>query len=331
MTTLDQAQPPAESPYVEGTKVQHAWDSQSLGLAMECPRRYYYAQLRGLRRKKTRTTLSFGQAFHKALEVRELTGSVADAHAAAYKVIAEAGGMDEHRSRTPESLHRSIDAYLARHANEELETLTTNEGKPAVELHFRVPLGRVNDTDISYCGYIDRAVKFQEVPYVLDHKTTGQSISTEKGSATYFGSFTPDNQFTGYCFGAREAFGFPVRGVILDAMQVAKTKTEFARNIIHRTQAQVEEWRISALYTIGLAHHWASHSKDDLRPQHFPMNTRACHSRYGACTFAGICGRDPSVREPFLATDFEVREWNPLETRNVGTLETVAEDDVATD
>jgi len=260
-----------------------------------------------------------------------LTKAVGDAHAAADKVVAEAGGMDEHKSRTPESLHRSIDAYLARHAAEEMETLTTTEGKPAVELHFNVPLGRVEGIgDVTYCGYIDRAVKFQETPYVLDHKTTGQSISTEKGSASYFGSFTPDIQFTGYCFGARKAFGFPVRGVILDAMQIAKTKVEFARNVIHRTPAQVEEWRQSALTTIKQITGYAQGGKEP-KAEDYPMNTKACHSRYGACTYASICGRDPAVRHKFLETDFEIKLWNPLQPRNSGTIADTGQDDAASD
>lgn len=221
---------------------------------------------------------------------------------------------------------RSIEAYIAHHEKEQLETVLCADGTPAVELHFttKLPFEWAYRDDVLYCGYIDRVVRFQGVPYILDHKTTGQSISTEKGSASYFGAFTPDAQMTGYSWAAKEVWDFPVRGVIVDAMQVAKTKTEFARGIVNRTANQINEWAEGAVWHIELATNCAVESMEEAKPsdqaKHFPMNPKACHSRYGACTFAGICGRDPNVREAFLETEFEVKEWNPLAPRQSGLL-----------
>ncbi len=137
-------------------------------------------------------------------------------------------------------------------------------------------------------------------------------------------------QMTGYTWAAREAYGFPVRGVIVDAMQVAKTKTEFARSIIHRTPAQIDEWRVGVSYWIRLA---ATSGMVATRSPEgpdqataFPMNQRHCHSRYGACTFAGICGRDPAVREAFIETEFNTEPWNPLAPRQSGTLANESEE-----
>ncbi len=326
-----------ESNFMPDSMVQWAWDSQGLGTAMECPRKYFYSQVLGLRRKRNvkSASLGFGGAFHKGLEVYELAkGKGLDQASAAKEAVeaamAEAGDMPEHKNRTPESLQRSLAAYIAHHEAEQMESVLTREGKPAVELRFQTALGNINGIAISYCGYIDRVVNFQGMPYVMDHKTTGMSISTEKGSASYFSSFTPDNQFTGYAWAARAAYGFPVRGVILDAMQVAKTKTEFARNIIHRTPAQVDEWRLSALTWMRQTVAYAGEAMTKTNPLDqascFPMNTRACHGKYSACTFAGVCGKDPAVRQNFLEADFEVERWNPLTPRQSGTLKEVGED-----
>lgn len=338
--TLTAAQGVAPSPFVEGTMIPFAFDSTSLGTFMDCPRKFYYSQVRGLRRKWKAAPITFGSAFHKALETYELErgkGLTLDqALAPALHAAREDSvGMEEHKSRTPEALMRSVEAYIRHHEGEQMETLTTQEGKPAVELHFKASLGNaitfLPEQEVLYCGYIDRVVRFQGTPFVLDHKTTGMSISTEKGSASYFGAFTPDMQMTGYVWASREAYGFPVRGVIVDAMQVAKTKTEFARQIINRTPAQIDEWRAGVTYWVRLAATSgmvATQVGDNLGEQAkaYPMNQRHCHSRYGACTFAGVCGRDPSVREAFINTDFGVEPWNPLLPRQSGTLANESEE-----
>lgn len=298
---------------------------------MDCPRKYFYSQVRGLRRKRRAATLTFGSAFHKALETYELQKPIIGGEAAVRVALeaaqAEAVGMEEHKSRTPEALVRSIGAYIAHHEREQLETITTAEGAPAVELHFTTPMasGLKHIPQVVYCGYIDRIVRFQGVPYIMDHKTTGQAISTEKGSASYFASFTPDNQFSGYTYAAKAVWNFPVRGVIVDAMQVLKTRTEFARGVIHRTENQIDEWRDGAVQHIELASECGARAASEKtvldQARHYPMNPRACHARFGACTFASICGRDPSVREAFLETEFAVEPWNPLQPRQSGTLE----------
>ncbi len=323
----------APSPFVGETKIQWAWDGSSLSMLKRCPREYYYGQVLGLRRKRKTAPATFGGAFAKALEVFETEAPKVGrgpATAAAMRAATEASdGMEDHKSRTREALMRSVVAYIDHHASDNLETVTKTDGDAAVELHFKVPLGNIiadmPRTEVVYCGYMDKIVTFQGNTFVLDNKTTGSSISTEKGSEAYFKNFTPDNQITGYTWAAREAFGIPVRGVIIDAMQIAKTKTEFARQIIHRTTKQVEEWRNGLSYWINLA---ADSSMQlmlleakgvEAPEQAFPMNETSCH-KYGGCTFRGICGKDPAVRQAFLDTDFEVRPWNPLEPRTKGTI-----------
>lgn len=336
--------PPSVSPYVAGTKIQWAWDSSSLSMMKRCPREYYYGQVLGLRRKRKTAPATFGGAFAKALETFETespkVGRGPAISAALHAAAVASEGMEEHKSRTKDALMRSIVAYVDHHASDAAKTLKKTDGDAAVELHFNVPLGKLvpflPETEFVMCGYMDRVVDFQDTPYVLDNKTTGASISTEKGSDSYFRNFTPDNQITTYTWAAKEAFGFPVRGVIIDAMQIAKTKTEFARSIIHRTPAQVAEWRRGLEYWVRLATTSSlaliSKKADEAPETMFPMNETSCH-KYGGCPYRGICGKDPSVRQAFLDTEFETREWNPLAPRTKGTIATqeTTDDDASVD
>lgn len=56
------------SPLIPGTHFQFAWDSTSLGLLKECPRKYYYEILCGWRPKRDNVHLTFGLLYHAALE-----------------------------------------------------------------------------------------------------------------------------------------------------------------------------------------------------------------------------------------------------------------------
>ena len=323
--------PEDPSPFIEGTRIQWAWDSSSLSAMKRCPREYFYSQYLGLRRKRRSAPATFGGAFAKAMEVFETEAPRLGREPATTLALEAAAiaaeGMEDHKSRTKEALMRSIAAYINHHATDSLETMTMTNGEPAVEMHFQIPLGNlvpaIPGTTIVLCGYMDRVVRFQDSPYVLDNKTTGSSISTEKGSEAYFKNFTPDNQMTTYTWAAREGFGFPVRGVIVDAMQIAKTKTEFARSIIHRTPAQIDEWRSGLPYWVRLAAASSISAMGAKTPTEaaasFPMNETSCH-KYGGCPYRNICGKDPAVRQAFLDTDFEVREWNPLAKRTKGTI-----------
>jgi len=188
-----------KSKFIEGTMIQYAFDSQDLGAAKDCPRKYFYQAIRGLRRKRLNTNQTFGAAFHKGLETFELskgkglsrTDSLDCALTAARE---ESVTMEDHRSKTKESLLTSLAAYISRHEHEPLKTVLTREGTPAVELRLEAELNPAipssilgqYKTPMLYCGYIDRVVEFNNDSLVMDHKTTSAAISTEKGSKSYF-------------------------------------------------------------------------------------------------------------------------------------------------
>lgn len=82
---------------------QIAWDSTSLGLLKECPRKYYYEIILGWRPRATSVHLIFGQAYHAALEHY-------DHHAASLGKLGGALSDEEHNVGIRIALRQAIEA-----------------------------------------------------------------------------------------------------------------------------------------------------------------------------------------------------------------------------
>lgn len=75
------------SPFLPGSRFQIAWDSTSLGLLKECPRKYYYQIVLGWSPRHSNVHLRFGQLYHSGLEgydhfcasIGKLDGKLTDA------------------------------------------------------------------------------------------------------------------------------------------------------------------------------------------------------------------------------------------------------------
>lgn len=304
----------AISPFHSGTKIQYAWDSTSLGWFKECPRKYYYSMIEGWRSRGTATPLTFGLHYHSSLEkfdhLRSEGQSYEDAldGAVQHCLFISHGWESDDPNRNRYTLLRSIIWYLEHFKDDPARTIILSNGKPAVELSFRLDL----TDEIVICGHLDRVVEFQDSLYVMDRKTTKTTISSY-----YFDQYSPDNQMSLYTAASQIIYKTPVKGVIIDAAQVAVGFTRFERGFTHRTGEQIEEWIYATKQHITLAQTMADLAEQD-HPDDpaaaWPMNDKSCHN-YGGCVFRKICSKDPRVRQTFLESDFERRPWNPLEVR----------------
>lgn len=110
-----------------------------------------------------------------------------------------------------------------------------------------------------------------------------------------------------YSIAAKVVFNTPVKGVIIDAAQIAVGFTEFGRGMTYRTDEQSEEWLRDVKIWIDLAKGYAEAG-------YWPQNDTAC-DKYGGCTFRKVCSKSPQVRDIFLNSDFVKRPWNPLSVR----------------
>ena len=210
--------------------------------------------------------------------------------------------------KTVDALFRTVIWYLERFGvNDPAQTITLQNGKPAVELSFRFDAGfSLLGTSMLYSGHFDRVVDLNEAVWGMDRKTTGNSLSD--GSALrYFDQYSPDNQMSMYTFALNVSLAVPAMGMIIDAAQVAAGFSRFERGFALRTTAQLEEWHRDNQWWIGEAARFA-------QDNYWPMNDKSC-DKYGGCPFRNICKKDPAVRYIYLESSFRIEKWDPLKVR----------------
>lgn len=228
-------------------------------------------------------------------------------------------------NKTRETLIRSLIWYTDHFKDDPAQTVILTNGKPAVELSFKLELDRgpaegndVTATNIDMrrrgeavpsvgqpyvlCGHMDRVVNYIDGTYIMDRKTTKTTVSS-----TYFDQYSPDNQMSLYAFAGRIIYNLPIKGVIIDAAQIAVGFTRFSRGFTHRTETQLNEW-------LDDSYRWFATAETYARAGFWPMNDKSCHN-YGGCPFRRVCNKDSSVRVKFLESDFYKKEWNPLVPR----------------
>lgn len=75
------------SPFLQGTKIQYAWDSTSLGYLKGCPRLYYYVMIEGWQAKGEGIHLRFGIEYHTALQHYDVYRAVGMDHQDALREV----------------------------------------------------------------------------------------------------------------------------------------------------------------------------------------------------------------------------------------------------
>lgn len=305
----------------DASGLQFAWDSTSIKLATECMRKYYYKMIVGWQPEDLSVHLKFGIAYATALEhFHKLVAEGMPRSEAIEEVVYEAlletwdHELDAEGNRIPgtgapwESMHnlktrgnliRTIVWYLEQFEDDAVSTIILSDGRAAVEYSFKLPV----DDGIVFCGHLDRLGEYSHDPYVQDQKTTGTTIS-----ARYFEGYSPDIQMSMYTFAGKVVFGVPVKGVIIDAAQIAVGFSRFERGFTFRTDDQLTEWYDQTMAKIHEARRLTAERQ-------FPMNATAC-GNYGGCEFRDICSRSPQVREQFLKGKFvKGPRWDPIVSR----------------
>jgi hypothetical protein len=306
---------PAPSPFIEGTRLQFAWDSTSLGYLKECPRKYYYTMIEGWRGRGESVHLRFGQEYHAALEHYDKLRADGYPHRESLEEVVSTAlyrtweydeeGLNgkpwspDHNLKTRPNLIRSIVWYLDAFGEADpAQTVILESGAPAVELSFRFQF----TPDFMLCGHLDRLVTFQGEHYVMDHKTTTSTLTPR-----FFEGFNPDNQMSLYTFAGQVIYNLPVKGVLITGVQIAVGFSRYERGFTYRTPEQIKEWHHDTLYHLSAAERYAN-------SEYWPMNDKSCNN-YGGCPFRPICSKDPGVRDRFLESNFVRNHWNPLEPR----------------
>jgi hypothetical protein len=314
----------AESPFLPGTNVQWAWDSTSLGLLKTCPQLYKYVMIDGWVSNKESTHLRFGSEIHIAMQEYSVCRAAEFSHdEALFEVVRNLlirtyGWEVEEDTRTGKYKNRRtllrtvIDVldFYNQEQDDPAKTYIKDDGTAAVELSFRFELdfGPSDHPERPYtlCGHLDRVVTFNDELFVVDYKTT-----TTTPGQYFFNQFEPNNQMSLYTLASQVILEAPIKGVIIEAIQIKLEEpplTRCVRSFTHRTAEGLDEWLQDLAYWVGLAEHYAENN-------HWPKNDTAC-GNYGGCAFREICSKAPTVRDRFLQSSFKKRErWNPLKTR----------------
>lgn len=310
----------SQSPF-DASGAQFAWDSTSIKLAETCLYKYKLKMIDGWSAEDKSPHLVFGGEYATALEnYYKAVAQGVDPEQALRDVVHEAlintweHDLDEngdpiegtgqawqssHNLKTRGNLIRSIIWYFEQFKNDPCSTVILADGQPAVELSFKLPV----DNDIIFSGHLDRLVSYADTLYIQDQKTTGTTIS-----GRFFDGFNPDTQMSMYTFAGRSIFNLPVRGVMIDAVQIAVGFSRYERGFTFRADDQLQEWYDGAMHTIETARHAAQQN-------YFPMNASSC-GNFGGCEFRHMCSKAPSVREQFFKGAFvQGKRWNPLENR----------------
>lgn len=297
--------------------LQLALDSTSLGAFKRCPRFYEYTVVQGWVPRAESVHLTFGILVHGALERYHHGKARGLGHDDALDMALDwtlqgtwnkdlgRGWISDHRTKNRATLIRTIVWYLDKFEHDPLETIILDNGKPAVELSFSFWSGFTfpsTGEPLTLCGHMDRLATLNGEPYILDPKTTEHTISP-----SWFAKFTPHNQFSLYSLAGQVAYKVPVKGLIVDGIQVAVGFSRFERALVPRSESQLTEWHRDAMRV-------ARHMEQNALDGYWEMDDSAC-DMYGGCPFRGICARPPASREQWLRAEFKQRIWDPLKRR----------------
>jgi hypothetical protein len=183
--------------------------------------------------------------------------------------------------------------------------ITLPSGRRGIEISFCHPLPidhPETGNPLLYCGRMDAVGAFAGGTFGLDDKTT-----TQLGSS-WGKQWDTRAQFTGYCWGLREA-GIKVDGFLIRGVSILKTKYDTLQPVTYRPEWQIDRWYNELLGWIeDIKLCWAKEQKGKHHSWRHNLD-HAC-ADYGGCSFRDIClSQNP---QSYLETGFERRHWNPI-------------------
>lgn len=293
-------------------------DSTALAEYMTCPRAYYFGMIEHRRRSGRSPALTFGSAWHKAMEVHYRTNGNEDAVQEAV-ILAWEGHDNPSDYRTLDRVlvdYRKYRKQFGPPSQEEGKTIGFPEA-PLLEITAQLQGGGLLHP---YTGKLDRLFEMDKLAYVEDHKTTSRL------DKYYFNQFDLSQQMMGYAMLASLILpDRKVAGVRINVSHVLTSKTEFHRQLVTFSPDRIKEWvhntnvqfmRLEADYELLMKEREEFEDRfpgDGFSfafPGHYGDN--GCSRKFGACEYTPVCSSPARIRRYILNTEFEVNEWNPL-------------------
>lgn len=278
-----------------------------------CPRRFFYAHVHRYGSPGGKSIhLIAGGAYAKGLEVARLAymndKDPGECLLLGIDALIREYG-DAQPGETSKSLDRMVGAlefYFDQYPlNTDPARIAVIAGSPAVEWSFALPLPfnhPVSGNPLLYTGRTDALMDFAGGLYGLDDKTTSQL------GTSWPKQWTLRSQFTGYAWAARE-LGIPLAGTLVRGVSILKTKYDTAQAIVNQPPWKIDQWvghRDTVIH--HMLHDWRNLTSG-AQPEAALDET--CNE-YGGCMFKQVCEVPPTVRDSWLATNYEEVIWNPL-------------------
>jgi len=293
-------------------------DSSKVQAFMDCPRKYFYRYILGWDTDAPNNHLSFGSAWHDAMEYLLLNGYGDSSVLGAYEAFLRTYRKDFPKetdelfgAKTPARVLEALVEYVLKYKSDfsEFEVLYTEIAGtvPLTEdrkLHFRQD---AICKGIGAFGY-----------FSLEHKTTGATISRswmqQWPLSTQVGTYT----HVLYClYPAEEVYGVRING-----SGFLKTKFSFERIPISKTKSAMQVWMWNTLFWLDQIQ-WNFEllkecKESDEVMMAFPMNTQNCSKWFG-CPYHDFCTAWPN---PLRSCDevpmgLKIEFWDPMKYRPV--------------
>lgn len=325
---------------MELAKHEMTFDNSILSVFDLCPRQFLYRKILKLVPEKEAFALTFGSAFHAALDVYysaqptllllrederqefmnktyiaalDAFGKRAQEEISKLPVLIsetdEAGAKDEHSIQFGFDLCAKYFTHYPL-ANESFKMMVDDAtGNTLTEVGWAMHLKNgclVGKMD----GIIDNGD-------LLEHKTTSMTISDE-----FIAQYNVNNQLAIYLAALREMTGRTPKKAIVNVIRVKNYKKEtekreaklWARPIIRKLDAQLDD-------TIQQFEYRMSKVKEALQigfPAFYQCGPNACKQFFRLCDYFPLCqAQDAELIQMIMYSTFVQREWSPYEIEDI--------------
>ena len=298
----------------------------SLDLLQTCKRKAFYSLELKLGSGEESAPLVFGSAIHKALEYwylappeeramnaqckdiinqlkfqNEVEGHENCPKCGAVRAFIVAAkpiwALDVSDKRSVANGCEILSEYFLAYQDDPFVVVVHKDHGPLVEKSFQFNIHKSKDFIINLHGTIDLVLTNPKtnISFVIDHKTTSQ-LGTE-----FYNRLKPNHQYTGYVWAAREVFGIDTNVFMVNGIQVAKTKKQFARQFTERNETDFNELKYAMIHA---ASDYILCRQDGYWPQSAPG---PC-ANYGGCQYRGICELPEALRKDYINMNFKRSE-----------------------
>ncbi len=301
--------------------IPRVYSSSSLNTLSECPRKFQYAYVEGWTGRGENLDFIFGSQLHRCLEWywrARVAGQDSEESLNDAVYVAMDMGKDlplpsrpNQAGKTRIGLVNALVWYVD-HWNslDSPEDIVRFNDQPAIEMHFEIHLPLLNPDGEPYTiqGYVDQIREWSYGKAVWDYKSTNKAPSDY-----YLDQFDLSLQCAIYVIGMKVLTNEPISMFMADIIGVETRKIGlpetipvafFARKPVTLTEEDLDEHLKDIQVLIKNNERYAEQN-------YWPKNTKACRF----CDFRDICKKSPSMRKPFLETEFKKDRRTVLHTR----------------